>query len=313
MGACRGTAVIGKLKPRQQADSTANYHPCYAAAPRQTKGVRMGWIALVVVVAVIMYIVMQRGSKGPSLEPSSPASPRAPSGAVPSPEQRLREDIAFLITQWRIADKEKEAGEVKSFPHWYFDAPTARQLDRLSAEGIQVSGGDLTKGAASDLIGLTQPLDEESAEVLKFFKVATRDLNQTRGRYEAKRLMADTTNAASWEARPADAMQKEGLKFFGLPVTRSLSHKDAEKLLDDHRTTLFETNNKRAEAWDQFVSLVEELNDKETREDLGLKKPTLAAIRGAFEAMLAEGMPADECDVDLVAEKLLELKPELAR
>ncbi len=109
-----------------------------------------------------------------------------------------------------------------------------------------------------------------------------------------------------------DAMQKECLRFFGLAVPRGVTFENAEKLIEGHRAALDDTDSKRADEWDAFELVVGNLSDRENRADYGIKKPTLAAIRQAFDALLADGTAAEDIDDQLVVEKLLELKPELA-
>jgi len=284
----------------------------------------MGWFALVFVVGMVVFYLLVKKTKRegaasnmahravtaqPSAGPADASRAVGSAAQTPSPT----DELAILRAHWVRAEQERDSGGLKTFPKWFFDDPTERQLERLKTEGVKVSGKGMTKGVASDLIGLHLPPEEEDEAILKFFKVSSKGMNQTLARYEIAKLMADPANAAAWEARPADLMQKECLKFFGLPVARGLSSTDAAKLIDDHRAELEKTGGTRADEWDAFESLVDDLSDKETREDAGIKQPPLSVIRQAFDALLASGTPAGDIDADTAAEKILELKPELTR
>lgn len=280
----------------------------------------MGWITLVVFIGLVAYFALQRRGVNKTSTATRPMSnpPRSSStsgSGVATASRVLSENMAYLKDQWAAAEKERDSGTTSTFPHWFFDAPTERQLERIKTDGLHVGGPGLTKGAASDLIGLALPVEDGDAEVLKFFKVPLKGLNQTRARYEVKRLPADAQNASAWNERPADPLQKECLKFFGIPAPRGLTCVQAAQIIDDHRTKLDEGSSKQADEWDSFESIVDQLSDKDTRDDFELKKPTLSAIRLAVDALLAEGKSMDDLDtgIELVAEKLIEMKPELAK
>ena len=80
------------------------------------------------------------------------------------------------------------------FPQWFFEPATERQLVRLEREGLK--GITLTKGQASDLIGLSEPPDDADNEVLKFFGAPLAE-NQTMARAGARELLARDDHAAS--------------------------------------------------------------------------------------------------------------------
>ena len=109
----------------------------------------------------------------------------------------------WLHERWLRADAAQAGGDHREFPSWYFDPVTPPQLERIQGLHLQVHGGDLTKGAASDLIGLFEPVEEKDAEVCRFFhvEIPAQLRNETRGRMEATRLLADPANAAAWESR----------------------------------------------------------------------------------------------------------------
>jgi hypothetical protein len=172
---------------------------------------------------------------------------------------------------------------------------------------------------ASDVIGLFHEMDPENEEVLKFFKVPTRGMNQTRGRDEASKLMADPAKQEAWKNRPADAMQKEWMKLLGITIPRGLTHEQATALVAKREEELGEKDEKALDAlnaqWAAYENTLEELKDPDTREVLGLKRVTFAVVRDAVDALHTEGKSWDDIygDSDAVAEKILVMRPDLRR
>ena len=263
----------------------------------------MEWFWIIAVVLVV-YFFLQSGKKR-----KASASPKG------SAQNRVLDDnIDWLRAHWADADRARATGTLANFPDWYFDPVTERQLERMHRDGTSVSGSGLTKGKASDLIGLLEPIEEESEAILKFFKVSLARMNQSRGRYEAGKLLADAKNAEAWKLRPAEPMQKEFLRFFDMKVPKDLTCVEAERLISEHRVKVKDEDPKMNE-WDLFESIVTDLEDKETRDDYDLKKPTLSILRAAIDALRKEGNSMDDIagDLDMVAQKLFELKPELEK
>lgn len=268
-------------------------------------------VGFLILVAVIAYYVVGKKSSSTAREPQG--THKSNESTSPRTESH---DLAFLRSQWAVAEKERADGATSTFPSWFFDPATDRQLRRLAEGGARIEGR-LTKGAASDLIGLGEPVDEDQTEVLKFFKVSTRGQNQTLARYECKRLLADPANKAAWDARPASAMQKEFLKFCGIPAPKGITMLDAQAaaIAFKARAVKDASVDAKLDEWRCFEVVVEELWDAEVREEYEIKKPSLAAIRTAFDALVASGKTIEELstEIDLVVEKLIELKPDLAR
>jgi hypothetical protein len=67
--------------------------------------------------------------------------------------------------------------------------------------------------------------------------------------------------------------------------------------------------------WDSYRSILDQLSDKDTREDYGIKKSSLATVRTTIDELRQSGVSLSdlEGDLDLVTQKLIELKPELER
>lgn len=227
----------------------------------------------------------------------------------------LNSNIDWLRSRWSDADRESASGNISNFPKWYFDQVTERQLARLKNEGLLVSDVQLTKGKASDLIGLTEPLDEEHESILKFFKVPIRGMNQSRGLYEVGKLLADHKNLDAWNLRPAEPLQKEFFRFFGIKMPKDLTYVDAEKMMDEHREKLSEEAPQKLEEWESFESIIMDFEDKEVRDDWNVKKPSLSMLRIAIDELRKEGNSMEDLasDLSMVAEKLIEMKPELEK
>lgn len=215
------------------------------------------------IVLWLMYRQRRPEQQGRPEQMSAPARDTLPSqvkrGGTSPPKRRsstpVRRDEEWLAARWALADTTsgKESGLI---PSWFHDPPTERQLERLKNDGI-VAPPRLTKGMASDLIGLRQPVRSQDAEVLALFKKPIRGLSETQGRHEVALLLSEPANRAAWEKRPAKPMQKQFLRWFGLGVPKGLTFPEAERLINEHKNHL-----SRAEqhTWDNFETFVEELD-----------------------------------------------------
>lgn len=211
-----------------------------------------------------------------------------------------------------MARTEKAAGNLQSFGTWYFDAPTERQIERLKRERISIHAG-ATKGEVSDVIGLFVEPDDEDLEKLNFFDVKLQGAlrNQTRARHEVAKLDSEPKNEMASARRPATAMQKEFYKFIESKPPVGLTYEQAEKAIGEALEVMPEP---KSEEWDSFESLVSDFDDRDFRGDVGIRKPTIAEIRKAVDALKVENKERDDVyDPYIVAEKLLEIKPSLAR
>lgn len=256
------------------------------------------------IVGVIVYFIYSSIRS----KPNASAAKTRQGSAQPSV---LDSNIDWLRSRWSEADQENASGGIANFPKWYFDPVTERQLTRIKNEGLLVSGVQLTKGKASDLIGLTEPLDEEQASILKFFKVPIRGMNQSRGRYEVGKLLADHKNLEAWSLRPAEPLQKEFFRFFGIKISKELTCLDADRMMGEHREKLSEEAPQKLEEWESFESIVMDFEDKEVRDDWGIKKPSLSILRAAIDELRKEGNSMEDLagDLGMIAEKLIEMKP----
>jgi len=163
-------------------------------------------IGLIILVIIIYFLFASQRGKGASVK----------SASISMEERILNENIEWLEERWIQAQKEREASEIESFPYWFFDDVTGRQLQRIRDIGLDIKGRRPTKGEASDIIGLFEPIEDENEEILKFFRVPLKVMNQYRARYEVGRLFEDSTNVQSWKNRRAEPMQKEFYRYFHL-------------------------------------------------------------------------------------------------
>ncbi len=123
-----------------------------------------------------------------------------------------------------------------------------------------------------------------------------------------------TENLSKWENRPATQEQKEFYRFFGIKVSTGLSIKDAEKTIKETRAKARAEGAIKLDEWDAYASIITDLSDKEMlKDDFEIKKPSLALIRDAVDALVKEGCPLTNLDVYDVVEKIQELKPDMTR
>lgn len=116
-------------------------------------------IGLIVIVALLLLFRTSKKSSSwarPLAEPKERRVPqKLPSQTQPTgtkEEQILEENMVWLREKWELANKEREAGEIKTVPNWFFDDVTERQLRKLEEIGGTIKGGRPTKGQASDMI-----------------------------------------------------------------------------------------------------------------------------------------------------------------
>lgn len=169
-----------------------------------------------VVIGVVGYFVLKNYLRG-----ATSSAPRKEIGSGGS-----RGEIAnWLQERWDLAQR-LGVGDV--FPAWYFDQMTESQARRLEEDGRRYSG-QLTKGQASDLIGLGEQPDEEDREVLRFFKRPLRGMNETRARHEIALLFQEEANRKAWADRPATTRQREFFRFFGMKPAAGLLKREADQ------------------------------------------------------------------------------------
>lgn len=261
-------------------------------------------IIIIVIVVVVSFFILRK----------SPAKQVASSARLSKATAPEIDNLDWLMEMWKKADQEEHEERLKTFPKWFFDVASPRQIEKLASLNVSIEGGMASKGKASDLIGLFNPIDDDDMEVLKFFKVQTKGMNQTKGRYKAKELLNTPENLPKWENRPATMEQKEFYRFFGIKVSKGLSIKDAEKTIKETRAKAKQNEPIKLDEWDAYSSIISDLSDKEMLKDtFEIKKPNLALIRETVDVLVKEGYLLTNLDAYDVAEKMQELKPDITR
>lgn len=181
------------------------------------------------VLAVILYLLFGGAGKKPNT---------AKPPYISEKEKILNENSGWMDERWALARKERDVGELRSVPRWFFDDVTEQQLQKIGEIGLKIGGGRPTKGEASDIIGLFEPVEVENIEILKFFKIPLKGMNQSRARHEVSKLFHNPGKLESWRNRPASPMQKEFYKFFALKTPQDLTHEVAARCINEYRKKL---------------------------------------------------------------------------
>ena len=271
----------------------------------------MEYIILVGFIALVWYYFSRQGKSVGHTVSRSQSSPKQ---GKQDKRSQIEKDLDWLREKWHLADAHREAGDTSLFRSWYFDDATERQKRRLEELSIEAGKG-ITKGQASDLIGLFEFAEESDLEVLRFFKRSVKNMSETRARYEVAELLSDPENAEAWKNRPPTPLQKEFCKFFGLKLEKGATAPDVDKLIADHEEKLLEEEDPRLDEWEALSDILDELSDKDMRDDYEIKKPSMTLIKKALEELSKEGTTYQDAadDVQLVVDKLIELKPDLER
>lgn len=243
------------------------------------------------------------------------STPKQTSRNKPKAQNTKQPDTKeWLLKRWELAEEHRKQGDQSIFRNWFFDPITDRQKNRLQEEGYKVPK-ELTKGQASDLIGLNEPPDEGQLKILKFFKIPTKGLSQTKAGHEVGMLFQDPEKVEAWENRPPTQIQREEAKFFGVKLPKGSTAPQADKLIRNHQSELKEDDPK-FEEWEAVEDVMDQFSDTEMlKEDYDIKKPSFTLIMAALRKLKEEGQSYQDSadDIDLVIDKLLELKPELER
>lgn len=221
----------------------------------------------------------------------------------------------WLEQKWTLAEKHKADGDKSFFPYWYWDEITDSQKRRLEKDGIKDIDG-LTKGMASDLIGLNEKPSEGTLEIFKFFKMPIgKNMNQTKANHEINILFEDPEKVKAWNERPATSIQKEFYRFFGLPIEKNLTAVQADKTTSDYISELAEKEDPQLDEWESLKEILEELSDSEICRDYNIKKPSFTLIKTALENLIKEGRSYQDVrnGIDSVIDEIIKLKPDIHR
>jgi hypothetical protein len=272
----------------------------------------MELLILIIVIALVVYFFAKRSPKRGA--PASIDKPQS-KNAARNTTARQPDNLEWLETRWKLAEAQQQSASTGIFPQWYYDEATERQLDKLHELGVTMKRKKLTKGRASDLIGMHEPAGEEQLEILKFFKVPTKGLNQTKAQHEVALIFHYKHKAEAWKNRPPSEIQREFFTFFTIKPEKRISNVEASKLIAHHESELAEKEDPQLDEWEAFEKIIDELFDPEFREDYEIKKPSMSLIKKALSEIKQEGKlyrdAADE--IDIVIDKLIQLKPDIRR
>ena len=117
------------------------------------------------------------------------------------------------------------------------------------------------------------------------------------------------------KGKPADAAQKEFLRFFGLSVPRGLTAGQAAATVAEHRTKLESENKALLDEWEAYEEICDEFNDSDFRSTYDLKEVKLALLKRALDDLTHSGatMRSLADDIDKVVERVLALNPDVER
>ncbi len=265
----------------------------------------MDLLTVLIILAVLVAVFGSSKGKGRrrSRSGSTRSTKKTPASRIASREPKP-DPYSILYEHW----KRVEANEV-AVPRWYHDPVTEHQLNRLKEDGIKLPGRPLSKGQASDLIGLGEEVDPGQFEILKFFKVSGLPLKHgSLAAIEIDRLLSDPEKASKWINRPATPLQKEYYRYFGIPVPKGLTASEAEEKIGADDLT-----DEQSDEWFAYSELIEELQDKDFREDYDLKKPSLPVIRQAIQQHIEKGEQLDRLTADDLVDTILSIKPDLQK
>lgn len=153
-----------------------------------------------IVLILIIVLLSRRASR--NVEQHNQPLAKAPLPAK-KPRDIYKEHESWLFERWDEAYRQLDIGELKTFPKWFFDEASEIQMRLLAEKGLDHLVIPLTKGQASDVIGLFLPVENEDAELLKFFSISVEGLNQTTARATAAIVLADPAREIKWDQHVA--------------------------------------------------------------------------------------------------------------
>lgn len=231
--------------------------------------------------------------------------------------QSRKKDTLWLRERWKLAKEYQSKGDYQIFGEWYFEGVTEAQLARLASDGQKKTDRKISRGEASDLIGLDCDPGEGELQVLKFFKVDASGMSQTRARHEIAVLWSTPQNQGAWLNRPPDLMTREEAKFYGVKLPKGVTLENATKLISDYLDTLDEDEASTLEdEWAAYDDIIEQLTDRDSLECYEIRKPNKTLIKKVIKEHLDSGKSYLEINSDFMeelVERLIELDPKLPK
>lgn len=263
-------------------------------------------IIIIIVIIVVIYFFSSRGRKKITDKKTK---------ALSKEERVLKENSVWLHERWEKARKEYKSGEVASVPQWFFDKVTDRQIQKIKEIGLDINLRSITKGEASDIIGIFEPVEDEQEEILRFFKVSLNGMNKLRASYEIEKLFSLKDNPDLWKNREASPIQKEFYRFFDLKVPKGLTYLEASNYISEYSSKISVEDESKFNEWDEYESIYDDIDNPDFREAYEIKKVSLSLYRSAINELKKEGYSLSNLndDVDIVIQKIIELKPEIQK
>jgi len=94
----------------------------------------------------------------------------------------INDNIDLLHKRWKRIEKEYNSGTLKTVSKWYFEDATYDQISQLKEMGINPITLKLTKGQASDIIGLFEPSEKKNTAILENQRTPPFRMNKTEAR-----------------------------------------------------------------------------------------------------------------------------------
>jgi hypothetical protein len=114
------------------------------------------------------------------------------------------------------------------------------------------------------------------------------------------------------ESQPADSLQKEYFKFFGLTVPRNLTTGQAKQTISEHKKTC---KPEEIAEWEGLSNILLEFDDSDFRETYNLKKVSKSVLSEALNQLKQDGKTYSQLydDIDDIVDRVIKLKPELEK
>ncbi len=115
--------------------------------------------------------------------------------------------------------------------------------------------------------------------------------------------------------QPAASMQKEFYRFFSLPMPKGLTMGDADETIFTLTQKWEKEDKGKLEEWDAFVSIYEELDNKDSRDLYSIKKVSSSLLQDALKKLKDQGISLKQIadDIDILVDKLIEIRPDLQK
>ena len=126
----------------------------------------------------------------------------------------IDKNLGMLRERWDRIQKEKDSGLLKTVGWWYFDEATEPQMRRIKNIGISLQGEKITKGQASDIIGLFESAEPRDLEVLKRHNISIEGMNETKAREVAAKLRQNPKELEKLDLNPNREIENRTIREF---------------------------------------------------------------------------------------------------